>query len=167
LTASTSVNAKSEIAATKSAVANTNTTIERNDNKLPDGKASPTFLKTETSPIEGRRFLRQYQNLFRGRTVSGEAPPIVWGRDMKIARDLLKMYSFERLLTLLNLYFSSSDAWFEKCGYSLTCFKNAIPKLLIREGRSDSSSQFSPRNPTARLSSGWHKADDINRPSSQ
>ncbi len=84
---------------------------------------------------------------------------------MKIARDLLKAYSFERLTALLNQFFDSEDAWFAKCGYSLSCFKNAIPKLLLREGRRGLINGQSPSaRPSAkstlgpRLYSGWHRA---------
>jgi hypothetical protein len=163
LTPTTSINAKSEHHFAKTAVANTNTTKEIKDNKLPNGKASSTFLKTEATPIEARRFLRHYQSLFRQRTVSGEAPPIIWGRDMKIARELLKQYSIERLITLLEQYFASNDAWYEKCGYSLTCFKSAIPKLLLREGRVPTPSSFRRDETAVRISSGWQKIGDVAR----
>jgi hypothetical protein len=96
--------------------------------------------------VEARRFLRSYQLLFQERTISDEAPPIIWGRDMKIARDLLKVYSYECLEDLLKQFFASNDVWFAKSGYSLPCFKNSIARLLLYEGRTiQSSSTLSSR----------------------
>ena len=165
LYANTNINSKSEEPNTKSEVANANTTIARKDNKLPDGKEFLT-LKSETSELEAKRFLRFYQSLFGEHTVSGDAPPIAWGRDMKITRDLLKTYPLERLTALLNQFFASKDAWFEKRGYSLSCFRDAIPKLLLREDRPISFTQNRLGVKTSRLRqprtyTGWQRAADI------
>jgi hypothetical protein len=160
LTAPTA-NAKSEQSASKSAVANANTTIEEDYNKLPVGKETSSFSKTDLS-LQSRRFLRQYQALFRERTVSREAPPIIWGRDMKIARDLLKVYPYERLTTLLTQFFASDDAWFEKSGYSLPCFRDSISKLLLREGQTVLSARSVSREVQPRTYTGWQRASDIN-----
>lgn len=155
-------NAKIKQPPTKSEVAKANTTIEENYNKLPIGKEAASSSTTDLA-LQSRRFLRQYQTSFRERTVSGEAPPINWGRDMKIARDLLKVYSYERLTTLLTQFFASNDAWFEKSGYSLPCFKNSIPKLLLREGRRVLSSNASPHKTQPRRYTGWQRAADITK----
>ena len=160
LHAVTILNAKSEQRDEKSEVANANTTIARRDNKLPDGNESP-LKKSETAGIEAKRFLRHYQSLFRERTASGEAPPIAWGRDMKIARDLLKAYSLERLKGLLNEFFVNDDAWYRKRGYSLPCFVSAIPKLLLREGLLPLTSAQSPQETVRHTSTGWQRISDV------
>ena len=80
---------------------------------------------------------------------------------MKIARDLLKVYSYERLVTLLSQFFASDDSWFEKSGYSLPCFKNSISRLLLREGRTVLTTRATPRNVEPRIHSGWQQAGDI------
>jgi hypothetical protein len=115
--------------------------------------------------------LRSYQSLFQERTLSREAPPIIWGRDMKIARDLLKVYSYERLEDLLKQFFATHDAWFEQSGYSLPCFKNSIARLLLCEGRTMPSSGALPPSPHSsravsgatepRRYTGWQHAADI------
>lgn len=158
---SLTIDAESKELTAKSAVANANATIEEDHNKLPGGKTSAASSNPGTWQLESRRFLRSYQNLFRERTVSGEAPPLVWGRDMKIARDLLKNYSFERLSDLLAQFFTSDDKWFAKCGYSLPCFKNAIPKLPLRERRRVVTGQPAPHETQPRTYTGWQRAADI------
>ncbi len=157
---SATINAKSESLGAKSEVANTNTTIARRDNKLPDGKDS-LISKSENSGLEAKRFLRFYQSRFRERTVSGDAPPIAWGRDMKIARDLLKAYPLERLTALLNQFFAGGDPWLKKRGYSLSCFREAIPKLLLQERRITGSDSPFLRDSQPRTYMGWQRAADI------
>lgn len=80
---------------------------------------------------------------------------------MKIARDLLKAYAFERLTALLNQFFDSEDTWYKKRGYSLSCFKDAIQKLLLREGRIITSTRITLRDSRPRTYTGWHIAADI------
>ena len=154
----------------KSEVANANTTIAREDNKLPNGKNS-SFKKVIPS-LECRKLLRLYQDLFREKTLNGEVPPLVWGRDMKIASNLLRLYSVERLLTLLQRFFTSRDPWFERCGYSLPCFQTSLPKLLLQEGRSSihgragttlpmPSASFTQEMAQPRLHSGWRRVGSI------
>lgn len=80
---------------------------------------------------------------------------------MKIARDLLKVYRFDRLVDLLNQFFATDDGWFARCGYSLPCFKNSISKLLLRERRAITPTKSSPGETQPRVYTGWQRAADI------
>ena len=81
---------------------------------------------------------------------------------MKLTRDLLKAYAFERLTALLNQFFDSEDTWYRKRGYSLSCFNDAIPQLLLREARTITSARTSLRDSQPRTYTGWQRAADIN-----
>ena len=78
-----------------------------------------------------KRFLCDYRERFQRRSARGEYPPIAWGRDGKIVRELLKLYSYERLSDLLEQFFGNQDAWLKKRGYSLAAFRDALPSLLL------------------------------------
>lgn len=81
-----------------------------------------------------KRFLAAYIRLFRQHTLSGDPPVIVWGKDGQVAKDLLKLYSYDRLQQLLRQFFESRDSWLVKRGYSLMAFKEAVNSLLVGEG---------------------------------
>jgi len=78
-----------------------------------------------------RHLLYQYRELFRQHSPLNEPPPIAWGRDGKLARDLLRLYAYDRLMTLLEQFFQTPDAWPKKRGYTLTAFRDSLPALLM------------------------------------
>lgn len=80
-----------------------------------------------------KRFIRAYIEIFKCHTPSGDPPPIFWGKDGKLVKHLLKVYSYDRLVDLLNQFFQSDDEWIKKLPCSLGAFKAAIPKLLVAE----------------------------------
>jgi hypothetical protein len=141
--------------------------LSRQGVALPDTGRRRTASRQATSSTsnpEVQRFLRTYRELFQQQTVLGEPPVIEWGRDGKVVQQLLRLYSSERLMHLLEMFFRSDDRWIRKTGFSLPAFKAMIGSLLINEKdvtrRWTSSSSSSP---LTIHSSGWTKAASILR----
>ncbi|MBV9469837.1 MAG: hypothetical protein JOZ57_11395 [Abitibacteriaceae bacterium] len=91
--------------------------------------------------------LHHYRDLFQQRSPTSEPPPIAWGRDGKIVKDLLQVYSQARLEALLQQFFACPDPWLRKRGYTLAAFREALPALLMedRSGISSRTVQMTPR----------------------
>lgn len=102
------------------------------DNPAENAHAKPAKIGAPTPEV--RRFLQAYRQLFAQRNARGEPPPISWGRDGKLIKDLLPLYGYARLLELLERFFASNDAWVQKRGYALPCFPALLPRLLMEEG---------------------------------
>ena len=81
--------------------------------------------------LQVQSFLHAYRKLFQRHSPLGELPPVAWGRDGQIVKQLLKLYPYERLTHLLGQFFASNDQWFKKRGYSLPAFRDALPALLL------------------------------------
>lgn len=82
-----------------------------------------------------KRFLQIYQKAFQRRSAYGEPPPLCWGKDGKLVKELLKTYPYERLVELLGQFFESGDPWIRRRGYSLDAFRAAIGPMLINKPR--------------------------------
>lgn len=137
---------KSELGCSENELRKANTTKERPDKRSPYGggkdfvlppakSESSTFNDTgeDTPNPDVRRFLQLYIDLFKQHTTSGDPPFIVWGKDGSLVKQLLKVYTYDRLAELLRAFFATKDPWVRKLGYSLGAFKAAITKLLIEE----------------------------------
>jgi len=105
-------------------------------------------------------FLKLYAALFKQHTEAGDLPVISWGRDGKLIKDLLKVYSYERLEDLLRQFFASPDAWLRKRGYALGAFRGAINVLLAAEAKATS------ERPLLRTGQ-WSRASQTHRPDQQ
>jgi len=106
-----------------------------------------------------RRFLGLYRALFRQRSQHDEPPPISWGKDGKLVKDLLSIYPYGRLADLLAGYFALDDPWVRKRGYSLGAFRAVLGQLLMDRPRL-------PAAPVAHQAETgqngvWSKAGDI------
>ncbi len=137
---------KTEGRSSESEVRKANTTKETQTKYPPDGGErgdahSPaegnTPLKRKPPPEppnpDVKRFLRTYIAIFKKHTISGDPPPISWGKDGKLVKDLLKVYAYDRLVDLLRQFFHSDDEWIRKTTYSIGAFQAAIGKLLVAE----------------------------------
>ena len=103
-------------------------TRERSNTKLKIGNPA-----ARTGNPDVRRFLHNYIETFRQHTASGDPPPLAWGKDGRLVKDLLGLYTYDRLAELLEQFFASDDKWIRELGYSLGAFRAAIGKLLISE----------------------------------
>ena len=77
---------------------------------------------------------------------------IAWGKDSKIIKELLTLYSYSRLVELLHQFFASKDKWIRDSGYSIGAFRAAINKLLTQE-------RSKPDSPTRRTGH-WMRVSD-------
>jgi|GEM_PF-1081630 len=100
-------------------------------NDSEDTEETPS--RREKSDPQVQVLLRHYRDLFRQRSLAGEPPPIAWGRDGKIVKDLLQDYSCARLEALLQQFLASTDPWLKKRGYTLAAFRDAVPALLMED----------------------------------
>lgn len=73
--------------------------------------------------IDAKYLIRKFGTLYRIKV--GETYPPTWSRDMRIFNDLLKLYSVEKLESLLELYFNQRAKI-----YCLPFFKAALGELL-------------------------------------
>lgn len=167
----------------KSKVRKTNTTKETENKITPNGVMPRIFsnrdrwiggipiapdgdvtLKSTSSPDpDVRRFLLLYRDLFARKSPRGEMPYIMWGRDGKLAQQLLKQYGYDRLVELLRAYFETEDAWVRKCGYALACFPTVLPLLLMAGVKSEDSLRRVPARPIVLHSPSdqhWQQASD-------
>lgn len=139
---------ESEQRCLESGVQKANTTKETGDKMSPDGGERMTSRspaqrsqsawgrkRTSLEPPnpDVKRFLHTYIALFKQHTASGDPPPIFWGKDGKLVKQLLKAYSYDRLVDLLRQFFHSDDEWIRKTTYSIGAFQAAIGKLLVAE----------------------------------
>jgi len=129
--------------------------------KSPVKQAHPTqtgiqHSHTEPPNPDVRRFLYAYRTLFQEHTRRGEPPVIEWGKDGKLVKSLLKLYSYERLIDLLEQFFQSHDQWIRRTGYSLAAFKTVIGQLLV----SEATRAPLPRDPMTVHTNGWSKAGE-------
>ena len=107
------------------------------------------------------RFLRAYRDGFRRHTPHGEPPVIDWGKDGKLVNHLLRVYSYDRLLRLLEQFLSSDDEWLRKQGYSLYAFKALIGRLLISEGKRQEKLRAALKNPLTIHTPGWNRIGEM------
>jgi hypothetical protein len=130
---------KSEMAVSKTEIRKPKTTKETSTKLLPKGSESPGSEpkkprpKSPESNPSVRSFLLAYRERFKARTAHGEPPVIDWGKDGRMVKQLLRSYSYERLITMLDEFFVIDDDWTRRTGYSLSAFKHSIGSLLIRE----------------------------------
>ena len=120
---------------------------------------TPTGIQhshTEPPNPDVRRFLYAYRRLFQQHTRRGEPPVIDWGKDGKLVKSLLRLYSYERLIDLLEQFFQSPDQWVRKTGYSLAAFKAVIGQLLTNEAKRPPAH----RDPMTVYTKGWSKAGE-------
>ncbi|MDQ3812361.1 MAG: hypothetical protein M3347_00250 [Armatimonadota bacterium] len=94
--------------------------------------------------------------MFRQHTAHGEPPVIDWGKDGKLVKQLLKLYSYERLVDLLEQFFASPDKWIRSTGYSLAAFKAVIGQLLIK----DDKNSHSRSEPVTLRTGQWFRAGE-------
>jgi len=131
-----------------------NSTRALPDPATPAAEDSNSALRRETANPQVKQFLQAYRRLFKQHSLRGEPPVIAWGKDGKVAKELLKLYSYERLVQLLEQFFDSPNTWYRKQGYSLTAFKAALNGLLVAEDRNVTSPPMSPALRTGH----WSKA---------
>jgi len=125
----------------------------------PQKESSQQSVGNKTGSSEApnpdvHRFLRHYRDIFRQHTTHGEPPVIHWGKDGKIVKGLLKLYSYERLVDLLDQFFTSPDKWVRNSNYSLSAFRAIIGSLLVTTDRS------ARCDPVIIRTGGWSKAGD-------
>jgi hypothetical protein len=56
-----------------------------------------------------------------------------WGKDGKLIKGLLKVYSIEALRELRDRFFESRDPFIQKSGYTVGVFKSQVNKLITAE----------------------------------
>lgn len=117
--------------------------------------------QSEVHQSDVHRFLRAYREGFRQRTPHGEPPVIDWGKDGKLAKQLLSLYSYDRLVQLLERFWTSDDAWTRRQGYSLYAFKASIGRLLIQQGTRQSKLREAINNPVTIHTPGWHRTEEV------
>ncbi|MBV9467647.1 MAG: replication protein [Abitibacteriaceae bacterium] len=108
------------------------------------GNARKQRSPREKSQPAVKTLLHHYRDLFQQRSPVGEPPPIAWGRDGKIAKDLLQVYSLSRLEALMQQFFASADPWLKKRGYTLAAFRDAVPALLMEDSLGASNHALQP-----------------------
>ena len=86
---------------------------------------------------------------------------IDWGKDGELVKQLLRLYSYQRLVTLLEGFFKQGGEWERRQGYSLNAFKASIGRLLISEAAAESKLQAALRNPVTVHTPGWSRADHL------
>lgn len=165
---------ESEVNISPNEIRKAKTTKETESKLLPDGNAeqvtgtgnqgiSAEKKRTSKGPeSEVHRFLRLYRDKFRRRTMHEEPPVINWGKDSKLVKQLLRLYSFERLGELLEQFFSMEDEWLQRQGYSLYAFKTSLGRLLVTKMRADSSFRHSRLSSSTR-STGWNHVGKIRK----
>jgi hypothetical protein len=52
------------------------------------------------------------------------------GKHAKIVERLCKIYRHEEIMALWDLFLISTDEFYTRCGYSIECFAQSLPKLL-------------------------------------
>lgn len=100
--------------------------------EAPSGEkpaASRPHRKLSESPNEAQRFMGFFDEEFERRT-GEKAPPRNFGKDTKIAKELLAVYGFERCCELARAMWDSTDDFIVKAGKTLGTFKVVLPKLL-------------------------------------
>lgn len=107
--------------------------IDNRDYPSYDGGRGFRGGRKEPPNPQVQRFLKTYAQMFRRYSSRGEPPPIFWGKDGKLAKQLLKVYPFQRLLELLERFFHLDDEWIHKSGYTLGAFRAALPRLLMEK----------------------------------
>jgi len=131
------------------------------DKKVPQKGIPKQHVRNKPQSREApnpdvHRFLRHYRAVFRTHTRHGEPPVINWGKDGKLVKGLLKLYSYERLVDLLEQFFTSPDKWVKSSDYSLSVFRASIRRLLVSEDRTARS-----RSDPVTIHTGWSKAGAI------
>jgi len=56
--------------------------------------------------------------------------PVNGGKDSKLVKDLLGLYSQVELESFISAYFLMEDPFFRETGYSLGCFRGCLPKVI-------------------------------------
>jgi hypothetical protein len=133
------------------------TTKETEYKKIPLGTCAYPPQSENVSSSDVVRFLQAYRDLFRRRSVRGEAPPLSWNKEGVIARRLLAQYGYDRLRELLERFFLSDDPWVRQRGYALACFPALLPHILM----SDTSRRTALHPPAIHSNSGsveWERA---------
>lgn len=98
---------------------------DANANLIPT-KASKTVFKklpTADTTIVQSFFYAQYE-LTQGCKALPE-----WGKDGKIFKEMLKVFTVDQIKDLIILFFSIENDFILKAGYSVGVFKSQIPKL--------------------------------------
>lgn len=62
--------------------------------------------------------------------VEHEPAPINGAKDSALAKKLLALYSYERLIQLIDAFFASSDPFIVNSGYTFGVFYSSIGKLI-------------------------------------
>lgn len=119
---------KSEVSTLESEIRNPKTTKETQHKISPYGGK-----RAELPNPDVKQFIHIYIETFKRHTASGDPPPIAWGKDGALVKQLLRVYSYDRLVDLLQQFFASDDTWIRKLGYSIGAFRASIPKLLVAE----------------------------------
>lgn len=73
--------------------------------------------------MAAKALIQRFAKLFAERT--GERYTPAWGRDTKILKALLETYDFDKLETVIDLYFST-----QRRIYSIPFFKVAVSELI-------------------------------------
>jgi hypothetical protein len=61
--------------------------------------------------------------------------PVSGPRDGRILKDIRGIYDETEIETYMQAFFSMNDPFFEDCGWSLTCFKGCLPKIVAHTTR--------------------------------
>ena len=80
---------------------------------------------------EVQQLLKTYDEMYHG--ALGESAPIVWGRDGKLAKELLATYPYAKLAKWLRDFFASTDRFIREGGFTFPSFHYNLGKLIAAE----------------------------------
>lgn len=104
--------------------------------KTPPGNAQPPKRigrPLKDQPGDAHQLLSYHCENFKKRFGEDYMPN--FGRDLKLARLMLKSYRLDRLQELNDAYFRSGDPFYKNGGFQFGLFKVAIPKLVVSTPR--------------------------------
>lgn len=78
-----------------------------------------------------REFLKFFGELWKEKVGKGNTYVCNFGKDGKLIKALLKIYSYEELSVLAAKFFDSEDEFIQRSGYTIGVFYSQISKLVV------------------------------------
>lgn len=115
---------------------------------------------SRTNP-QVKTFLKFWGDLWSKEVGRGKVYPCAFGKEGKIVKELLKIYSLEDIQTYTENFFRSDDEFVRHSGYTIGAFKFCLPRLIAKARGCDDKT-FEEKFIAGETKPSWEKDRSVN-----
>lgn len=104
-----------------------------------DTNTKDTIVRKHSFPPSQSHFYKKWESVFKNKYAAD------FGKDGKIFKDLAKFMEQVEIISLIDKFFSISDDFLEKSGYTVGVFKTQVNKLRAQKTEYKKEGKFDPR----------------------